>query len=323
MPSLADRPLDLGQLRAALAVRETGTVTRAAEDLGLSQPAVSRLIAALETELGFDVFERTRRRLVLTERGREFLDEAQSAMRSMARLSVMAGELRRGRHGLLRVGAIAPLALGLVAPAIAAYRRDAPSVTVEVDLLPRARQIEELRAGRIDIALAAMPFSGAGLRVEPILEADAVCVLPASHRLARRRVINLSDLAEEGFVLASPASILRQRLDDAFRQSNIVQRTVSVVENMSLVAVLVSAGAGVAVTHAMPAAAMPSNVVTRAFRPRIPFSYAIVTQAGDVRSRAVSDFCRALRAVAHDVRRDVSRNADARVAPRRGRAGRS
>lgn len=301
----SNRLLEPAQLRAVLAVREAGTVTRAAEQLGLSQPAVSRLVAALEAELGFAIFERSRRRLLLSERGREFLDEAQSALRSMARLSVLAGELRRGSHGLLRVGAIAPLALGLVTLAIAAYCREAAgsAATVEVDLLPRARQVEDLRAGRIDIALAAMPFSGPGLRVEPIMEADAVCVLRAEHRLARRRVIDLADLAEERFVLAPSASILRQRLDDAFRQGNIPQSAVSVVENMSLVASLVSAGVGVAVTHAMPLAALPANVVTRGFRPRITFSYAIVTQAGDTRSRAVTDFCRALRAAAHGMRR--------------------
>ncbi len=137
-------------------MREAGTVTGAAEKLGLSQPAVSRLVAALEAELGFVIFERSRKRLVLSERGRSFLDEAQSALRSMARLAVLAGELRRGNHGLLRVGAIAPLALGLVARAVALYTRETPTVTIEVEVLGRERQLEELRAGRIDIALAAM-----------------------------------------------------------------------------------------------------------------------------------------------------------------------
>ena len=301
-PILHNHPLDLTQLRASLAVRETGTVTGAAEKLGLSQPAVSRLVAALEAELGFVVFERRRKRLVLSERGRQFLDEAQSALRSMARLAVLAGELRRGNHGLLRVGAIAPLALGLVARAVALYTRETPTVTIEVEVLGRERQLEELRAGRIDIALAAMPFSGPGLRVEPIMEADAVCLLRADHPLARRAVLGPDDLAHEALVLGRPESIVRQRLDDTFRQRNLIQKVASVVDNTPLVVSLVASGVGVAVTHAFPQDALPPNVITRGFRPRIPFTYAIVTQAGDVRSSAITGFCRILQAAAAEMR---------------------
>jgi len=297
------RPLDLTQLRAVLAVREMGTVTRAAEQLGLSQPAVSRLIAALESELGFVVFERSRKRMVLSERGAKFLDEAQSALRSMARLGVLAGELRRGSHGLLRVGAIAPLALGIVARAVAIHSRRIPNITIEIEVLGRQAQLEELRAGRIDIGLAAMPFSGAGLRVEPILEADAVCLLRADHRLARRDELGPADIADEALVLGRPESIVRQRLDDTFRQSNLLQKVASVADNTPLVVALVAAGVGVAVTHAFPQDTLPANVVTRRFRPRIAFTYAIVTQAGDFRSRAIAEFSDTLRSVSQEIQR--------------------
>jgi DNA-binding transcriptional LysR family regulator len=296
-----NRHLDLPQLRAVLAVRETGTVTRAAEQLGLSQPAVSRLVAALEAELGFVIFDRSRKRMIMSERGAKFLDEAQSALRSMARLSVLAGELRRGNFGLLRVAAIAPLALGLVARAVAIHSRKIPSITIEIEVLGRQAQLEELRAGRIDIALAAMPFSGAGLRVEPILEADAVCLLHAGHRLAKRAILGPTDIADETLVLGRPESIVRQRLDDAFRQSNMTQKVASVADNTPLVVALVASGVGVAVTHAFPQETLPANVVTRRFRPRIPFTYAIVTQAGDFRSRAIAEFSNTLRSVSKQI----------------------
>jgi DNA-binding transcriptional LysR family regulator len=297
------RPFDLTQLRAVLAVREMGTVTRAADQLGLSQPAVSRLVAALEGELGFVVFERSRKRMVLSERGAKFLDEAQSALRSMARLGVLAGELRRGSHGLLRVGAIAPLALGIVARAVAIHSRRIPNITIEIEVMGRQAQLEELRAGRIDIGLAAMPFSGAGLRVEPILEADAVCLLRADHRLARHDELGPADIADEALVLGRPESIVRQRLDDTFRQSNLLQKVASVADNTPLVVALVGAGVGVAVTHAFPQDALPANVVTRRFRPRIAFTYAIVTQAGDLRSRAIAEFSDTLRSVSREIQR--------------------
>lgn len=296
------RPLDLAQIRAALSVRETGTVTRAADHLGLSQPAVSRLVAALELELGFLVFRRSHKRMLVTERGRYFLDEAQAAMRSMARLGAVAGELRRGNYGLLRVAAISPLALGLVSHAIAAHVRRRPGVTVDIEVLGRSAQLEELRAGRIDIGLAAMPFNWPDLRVEPILEADAVCTLRADHPLARRAVLRPQDIANEPLVVGRPDTIMRQRLDDAFRQSNIVPNVVSVVDNSPMGITLIAAGVGITVTHAFPREILPANLVTRRFHPRIRFTYAIVSQASDT-SAAVADFSATLRTVARTVSR--------------------
>ena len=316
--TIANRPLDLLQLRAALAIRETGTVTRAASHLGLSQPAVSRLIAALEAELGFLVFERLAKRMVLSERGRQFLDESEAAMRSMARLRAVAGELRRGNHGLLRIGAIAPLALSLVTRAVAAHRRAWPKVTIDVEVRGRQAQLEELRAGRIDIGLAAMPIAGAGLRVEPILEADAACLLPANHALARRTVLSPSDLAEEALVLTRPDSIIRQRLDDAFRQAGLVQQVAAIVDSTPVGISLVALGAGIAVTHAFPKDALPANVVQRRFRPRISFTYAMITQDDGPRSSAVAQFGAALRAVARASHRPKADRHPLPVPPKHG-----
>jgi len=298
-----NRPFDILQLRAALAVRETGTVTRAASQLGLSQPAVSRLIGALEAELGFLIFERLAKRMVLSERGRQFLDEGQSAMRSMARLSVVAGELRRGNHGLLRIGAISPLAVGLVAQAVAVHRRAWPKMTIDVEVHGREAQLEELLAGRLDIGLAAMPFRGKGLRVEPILEADVVCLLPTDHALARRTVLSPVDLADETLVLSRPETIIRQRIDDAFRQAGLVQRVAAIVDSTPVAIALVVLGTGIAVMHAFPQDALPANVVTRRFRPRISFTYAMITQDDDARSAAIAQFGATLRTVSRAVHR--------------------
>lgn len=298
-----NRPLDLLQLRAALAVRETGTVTRAAGDLGLSQPAVSRLIAALESELGFQVFERHAKRMVLSERGRQFLDEGQSAMRSMARLAVVAGELRRGNHGLLRIGAIAPLAVGLVARAVAEHRRAWPKMTIDVEVRGREAQFEELHAGRLDIGLAAMPFAGAGLRVEPVLEAGVVCLLRTDHPLACRAVLRPADLANEPLVLSRPGSIIRHRLDDIFRQAGIVQRVAAIIDSTPVAIELVGLGTGVGIMHAFPQDSLPANVVSRRFSPRITFTYAMITQNDEARSAAIAQFGETLRRVARTVHR--------------------
>ncbi len=287
--------LDLPQLRAAIAVREQGTVTRAAEALGLTQPAVSRLVATLEAELGFAVFERIRKRLLPSERGRSFLDEAQSALRGLGRLSVLARELERGRRGVLRVGAIPALAHGILARAVALHAKQHPDIVIEIEQLPRERQLEELRAGRLDVALAALPFSGGGLRIQPVFEGDAMCFLPAGHRLARRRTIRPADLGTETLVLGREDSILRQRVEDAFRQAGVALRLGMTTDSTPLIATLVAAGAGVAVSHPMPSGSLPGGVLGRTFEPRLRFTYAMVTQSTDSRAPGLDAFCATLR----------------------------
>src|ERR1700761_5120414 len=104
-----DRLAELGQLRAALAVLHTGSVTSAAERMGLTQPAVSRLVAALEQDLGFTLFDRERRRLIPSDKGRIYLREAEMALGALRRLGDLGRELHRGRSGLLRFAAVSAL----------------------------------------------------------------------------------------------------------------------------------------------------------------------------------------------------------------------
>lgn len=301
MISVPSRPhLDLSQIRAVMAVRDEGTVTRAAERLGLSQPAVSRLVAMLEAELGFAVFDRTRKRLVPSERGRQFLDEAQAALRSLARLSVLAGELRKGKRGLLRVGTIPSLAYGLITRAVALHARSAPDIAIEIEQQPRERLIMELQAGRIDIGLCALPVAGARLRVETVLEATALCFLRTDHRLAHADAVTPSDLCSEPLILGVEAAVLRQRLDDAFQQAGASQHVVATTDSTPLIAALVQEGTGIAVSHALPWHALPRDVTTRPFRPAIPFTYVIVTQANENQPIATRSFCSALHDAAAD-----------------------
>jgi DNA-binding transcriptional LysR family regulator len=175
-----------------------------------------------------------------------------------------------------------------VARAVAVHRRVWPKMTIDVETRGREAQFEELRAGRLDIGLAAMPFAGTGLRVEPVMDADVVCLLHTDHPLARRAALTPADLADEALVLSRPGSIIRHRLDDIFRQAGVVQRVAAIVDSTPVAIALVGLGTGIGVMHAFPQDALPPNVVTRRFRPRIPFTYAMITQDDDTRSAAIA-----------------------------------
>ncbi len=275
------RPPDIGQLRAALAVWHEGSVTRAAARIGLTQPAVSRLVSTLEQDLGFSLFHRERRRLVLTEPGEVFLRAAEASLGGLGRLGALAFELRGGRTGLLRVGAVSALAHGLAPRALAALMRDFPDLAVEVEERDRGEQVEALASRHLDIGLVALPSGAPGMEVEMFGEADTVCLLPAHHPLAARDSLDPNDLAGERFVRLNEMRLLQQLVDDAFDRLGRRRLVSVVVDSTPLMIAFVAGGLGLAITHRMATLALPAGVVARRFTPTLMFGYAALTRAGE------------------------------------------
>lgn len=272
---------DVDRLRAALAVRDEGGVTRAADRLRLTQPAVSRLVAALEADLGFALFARERRRLVLTEQGQSYLAEAEASVGALLRLSALGRELRLGGRGLIRIAAVSVLAHGVLPHALEALRRNLPEVAIEINEVERDQQVQGLLAGRFDLGLLALPVGAPGLRVEVLADTEAVCLLPTGHKLASRPVLHAADLVGERFIAHREGKLMRQRVDDAFGHVDAVRKVAVTTDSTPLAASLVAAGLGLAIVHPLPRWALPPGIVSRPFRPRLGFGYAAITRPAE------------------------------------------
>ncbi len=278
---MAERIPDTSQLRAALAVWHLGGVTRAAQSVGLTQPAVSRLVQALEDELGFLLFTRDNRRLVVTEPGAAFLREAEGALGGLERLSVLASSLRRGRSGFLRIAAVSALAHGLAPRALAMFKQDYPDLAVEVEEADRVIQLEGLASRRIDVGLVALPASAPGLRVEMIVEGEAVCLLPDTHPLAAMEVLDPPALAGQRFIRLNEPRLLQSMTDAAFDRMGLARAVAVAVNSTPLMISFVAEGLGLAITHRMSTFVLPHGVVARPFRPAISFAYAALRREDD------------------------------------------
>ena len=278
---MADRIPDTAQLRAALMVWHLGGVTRAAEEIGLTQPAVSRLVAALESELGFQLFTRDNRRLLVTEPGVAFLQQAEAALGGLGRLSEWAAALRRGRSGILRIAAVSALAHGLAPRALAAFKRDYPDLAVEVIEADRKAQVEALATRRIDVGLVALPASAPGLRVEMIVEGEAVCLLPENHPLAVADILDPPALAGQNFIRLNEPRLLQSMVDAAFDRIGLARHVSVAVNATPLMISCVAEGLGLAITHRMSTFVLPRGVVARPFRPTISFAYAALRRMDD------------------------------------------
>ncbi|WP_328454096.1 LysR family transcriptional regulator [Amycolatopsis sp. NBC_00438] len=194
--------LDLRKVRYFVAVAGKLHFGRAAEELHIAQPVLSRQIRALEKDLGAALLTRDSHGVTLTDAGRQLLADAgpllASAHAARHRVSVAARGSRR-----LMVGFRAGVA---TAPAVKLFAARHPDVPVDVQRIESDDQAPMLLDGRIDVGYVRLPIDEAGLRVAPLYTEPRVAVLPAGHRLAGKEEVTEADLAGEPLIWHADAS---------------------------------------------------------------------------------------------------------------------
>jgi DNA-binding transcriptional LysR family regulator len=188
--------LDLRKLRYFVAVADTLHFGRAAEELHIAQPALSRQIRALEQELGTPLLTRDSHGVALTDAGRQLLTDAGPLLASAHAVRRRVTAAARGSQRLM-VGFRAGIA---VTPAVQLFATRHPDVLVDMQRIEWDDQAPMLLDGRIDVGYVRLPLDEAGLRVAPLYTEPRVAVLPAGHRLAGKEQITEADLAGEPLV---------------------------------------------------------------------------------------------------------------------------
>jgi DNA-binding transcriptional LysR family regulator len=188
--------LDLRKLRYFVAVAERLHFGRAADELHIAQPALSRQIRALEQDLGTPLLTRDSHGVMLTDAGRQLLTDAGPLLASAQAVRHRVTAAARGNQRLT-VGFRAGVA---VTPAVRQFATRHPNVIVDVQRIEGDDQATMLLDGRIDLAYVRLPIDETGLRVIPLYTEPRVAVLPAGHRLAGKDQITQADLAGEPLV---------------------------------------------------------------------------------------------------------------------------
>ena len=202
---------ELRNVRTFVAVADAGNVARAASRLHLSQPAASRQIHALEAELGVALFDRIGRALRLTAEGEDLLPNCRRLLLDAQALDLRAGELRKGEVGVLRVGATPQVIENLLSQFVARYR--ARHSGVDVHLVEDGGALLPRRLATGDIQLAVMPEGDASFEQRPLYPMHLMVVVASGHRLARRRAVELGQLADQVLLLLKPGFASRVWFD--------------------------------------------------------------------------------------------------------------
>jgi DNA-binding transcriptional LysR family regulator len=244
-----NRAMDTRHLEYFIAVAEESSFTRAAHRLQTVQSAVSAGVRTLEREVHATLFVRSTRRVELSDAGRALLPEARAAVESVDRVFDVVAAAESGLRGRLRLGVFANSDL-VDAPTFAGrFHELYPGVALSVVASPTGSTglADDVRAGRLDLAITGLPLSDLkGLRAHELLTDEFVAVVPESHELARRDVLSLDDLVAEPFVDGPPGFGHRVLLERVLAARGLRRTVVVESPDMGLVSRFVAAGLGVA-----------------------------------------------------------------------------
>lgn len=197
--------MELHQLRYFVATAEEGSITRAAERMHVSQPALSRQIASLEDELGIRLFDRVKQRIRLTAAGRFFLVRARQILCDLETAAQQVQERFGTAKQTIRLGFLMPFLDDIVSPALKRLKQTHKDIEVSLfELLPQA-QLDRLRDGDLDLAILGnlSDEDRSRFHVSRLMRAKMSAVFASDHPLAQRKQISLKDVATESFVSLS------------------------------------------------------------------------------------------------------------------------
>lgn len=191
------------RLSAFLAVGEALNFRKAAERLGIAQPALSRSIRDLERQLGFALFERSTRRVALTAAGEVLYRDGREAMQRLMLAQTRAERVAQGLSGTVSVGYSTFAATGPMSDIIIAFRKRYPQAQVGLRLLASSEQAQAFDEGALDLGFMMANVAAPPLRTSPISRERLVALVPASHGWAKSRTISLRTLSTAPFVIGT------------------------------------------------------------------------------------------------------------------------
>jgi DNA-binding transcriptional LysR family regulator len=236
--------LDVPRLRVLREVCRHGSFSAAAHALHLTQPAVSRQVARLESETGLRLVERGPP-ATPTEAGTALLARAEAILAEVAAAEEELAALRGLESGRLRVASFPSGGPTLVVDAVASFRRAHPGVDVEFRDAGHAKGLALVRAGELDVALVFSPVghgpTAEGVRLVHLLRDPMLVALPAGHRLAGRRRLRLEELADDPWLAGTSPELTRA----SCRAAGFEPRLVGATDHARTSHALVAAGVGV------------------------------------------------------------------------------
>ena len=252
--------MEIKSLRHLLAIDRLGSISQAADALGLAQPALSLSLSRIEKELGLVLFKRSRLGVIATEAGRQLIDEAALAVERVDWVSALGQRLAAGQSGTISVGFISSALYELLPRALSTFRTRFSHVSIELCEMNSTDQLEALSDGRIDVGFSRSPIASTRYVKEERVSSEAlVAAVPEHFPVEEDGSVTLQAIADFGLILAPETQgTVRARVLYAMRRAGIEPKIAQEAHRGLTMLSCVSAGLGVAL--------MPSSVQRMSFR---------------------------------------------------------
>ena len=285
------RQIGLRALRSFQAIVKTGSVTAAARQMGLTQPAVSRLLAQLEEAIGFELFHRDRGRLVPTADGLILFDEVDMALGGVDRVYGLVRDIADFRVGQLKLVAPPSFSEGVLPDIVTAFLGRFPDIhlTIESRSVETAKSMIANRT--VDGGFVKLPLDRPDLRPEKVVTSETVCVIPRGHALAAHDILDPATLRSEPLILLGLGRSSRAQVEAAFAEAGVRPNVRVETHTIGSACGLAARGVGIAIVNELLARSYIRNAtVVRSFAPRMAQDYAFVTSALTAPTRLAQEF---------------------------------
>ena len=283
----------LNRLQALRAVLETGSVTEASHRIHRTQPQISRLISALEDEVGFPLFLRQGRGLIPTQECLRFYEGTRHILAGFEEVSRIADSIRTQQDAWLRILTQPYFAYSVTPRAIAEFARSHPHTRVSLEVRSRVDVGLWMSGQQFDLGVAALPIDFPGIISRTFARVRLVIAMPEGHRLAAKAVVSADDIQDEPFIALRPFTLLRQHIDDLMAKRRLPLRLVMETSSGQSACQLAALGMGIALADPILAANVP-GIVLRDFEPRLTMPYGFLLPSAFAPSEQAREFARML-----------------------------
>lgn len=268
--------LRIRQLEALMAVTTNGSVTAAAADLGVSQPAVSRLLSDLEKSFGFQLFDRRKGRLVPTQEVRYLQPSVDRVLELMKQISDASQNITQRKAGHIRVACLPGFATSHLPDVVASFLKDRPGVTMTIEPDRPERILEWMVGEQYDFGITD-GFNGHPGVESRNVDVRTVCVFPKNHALENLSEVTPSDLADENIIHTRRDSDFFGRLSKAFQRANVTLNSHIEVRQFTAACELAIKGVGVSIVSELDAVHYTDRGLSyRPFKPFLPHTLSLV-----------------------------------------------
>lgn len=295
------RHVNLRQIEAFKAIMEHGTVSRAAQMLNVSQPAMSKAIAHLEFDTGLRLFDRTKGRLSPTAQAVRLFEEVGRIFAGVRQVEGAVEAIRREEQGQLTIGVMPAFAGSFIQRATMDFLNRREGVFCSVQSLSSQWIVDWLVTRKLDVGLVEQGLSNPYVVFEPLMEHPLVCIMPTEHELCGKDLIEPSDLDGIPFVALNPDSLQGSRVQNLFDNYGVRPNTVLIANLATTLCQFVAAGLGVALVHPLVVSGMEDRIVTRRFDPELSLNFQLCRSAESRNARLIEEFSQQLRATAEEI----------------------